>query len=203
MLTVRLAVCAGRNRVFLSVLNVKRGRRGTYLCIVFCKTRGRGDTERKTNSPYYYSHTLKKKEKAMIKYIAQIRKNPVTKAVAWYPQAAHVEALNLDDIAERISLTCTVTEHDIKAVLSALQEQIVFALRNGNSVRLGDLGSFRLTMQGNPSETREEVSAEKIKRIRVRFTSGSRLRTSLKSGARGVRFGRTDEKAAGETDSKE
>lgn len=114
-----------------------------------------------------------------------------------------MEALNLDDIAEKISLTCTVTEHDIKAVLSALQEQIVFALRNGNSVRLGDLGSFRLTMQGNPSETREEVSAEKIKRIRVRFTSGSRLRTSLKSGARGVRFGRTDEKAAGETDSKE
>ena len=148
-------------------------------------------------------HTHLKKEKAMIKYIAQTRKNPVTKAVAWYPQAAHVEALNLDDIAEKISLTCTVTEHDIKAVLSALQEQIVFALRNGNSVRLGDLGSFRLTMQGNPSETREEVSAEKIKRIRVRFTSGSRLRTSLKSGARGVRFGRTDEKAAGETDSKE
>ncbi|WP_288152988.1 hypothetical protein, partial [Bacteroides acidifaciens] len=82
MVRKRKTVCAGRNRVFLSVLNVKRGRRGTYLCIVFRKTRGRGDTERKTNSPYYYSHTLKKKEKAMIKYIAQTRKNPVTKAVA-------------------------------------------------------------------------------------------------------------------------
>ena len=139
----------------------------------------------------------------MIKYIAQTRKNPVTKSVAWYPQAAHVEALSLEDITERISLTCTVTEHDIKAVLSALQEQIVFALRNGNSVRLGDLGSFRLTMQGSPCETREEVSAEKIRRLRVRFTSGSRLRSSLKSGARGVRFGRKDEKAAEGTESKE
>lgn len=139
----------------------------------------------------------------MIKYIAQTKKNPVTKAVAWYPQVARVEALDLDDIAEKISLTCTVTEHDIKAVLSALQEQVVFALRNGNSVRLGDLGSFRLTMKGDACGTREEVSAEKIKRLRVRFTSGSRLRMLLQSGARGVRFSRADEKTAGETDSNE
>ncbi len=50
MLTVRLAVCVGRNWEFLSVLNVKRGRRETYLCTVFRKTREKRDTERNKQS---------------------------------------------------------------------------------------------------------------------------------------------------------
>ena len=81
----------------------------------------------------------------MINYKAIQRKNPLNDEVKWYPTIVLGNPVLLDEMTELIALNCTVTEHDIKAVLSALQEQIVLALKQGRSVRLGDLGSFRLT----------------------------------------------------------
>lgn len=124
----------------------------------------------------------------MITYVIKAKKNPITKTVKYYPQVAPVTPLVLDDVVDKISGQCTVTEHDIKAVLSALQEQIIVALREGNSVRLGDLGSFRLTINGTGADTREAVTADDIKRLRVRYTMSARLRASLLKGQRGVRF---------------
>ncbi len=50
--------------------------------------------------------------------------------------------MNLEQVATNISRECTVTVHDVKAVLSSLQEQIILALQDGKSVRFGDLGSL-------------------------------------------------------------
>lgn len=88
--------------------------------------------------------------------------------------------MNLNDIANRISKTCTVTEHDVKAVLSALREQIVYSLSDGHSVRLGDLGSFRPTLCSMSHATPEEVSASSVKHVRTLFTPGSRLVAALR-----------------------
>ena len=86
----------------------------------------------------------------MIKYQLISRKNPITKEYLYCAQAQAVTPVNLAEIAESISASCTVGMADIKAVLYALQEEIVRCLRNGQSVRLGDLGSFhaRLSAKG-------------------------------------------------------
>jgi predicted histone-like DNA-binding protein len=78
----------------------------------------------------------------MIKYNLISRKNPATKEFAFHATAVPVNPIGLDEIAEEISGKCTVTVHDIKAVVSALEEVTFKHLRNGNSVRLGNLGSF-------------------------------------------------------------
>ena len=88
--------------------------------------------------------------------------------------------MNLNDIANRISKTCTVTEHDVKPVLSALQEQIAYSLSDGHSVRLGDLGSFRPTLCSKSYATPEEVSASSVKHVRTHFKPGSRLVAALR-----------------------
>lgn len=112
-------------------------------------------------------------------YVVKAKKSPKDQSVSYYAQAAKTRSLNLADVAERITQNCTVTEHDVKAVLSALQEQIILALREGFSVRLGDLGSFRPTICSLPSATAEEVTAKNVKSVRVRFTQGSRLRAGM------------------------
>lgn len=139
----------------------------------------------------------------MISYVVRAKKNPVTQVVKYYPQVAPVKPLHLDDIAEKISAQCTVTEHDVKAVLSALQEQILIALREGNSVRLGDLGSFRLTIKGKACNTKEEVTVDAIERLRVRYTMSARLSATLVKGQRGVRFGMPSETQAADEENAE
>ena len=115
----------------------------------------------------------------MIKYSLIPRKNPITKEIAYHATGLPVTPIMLEQIAEEISSQCTLTAHDIKAVVSALEEVIFKHLRNGNSVRLGDLGSFhaRLTSKGSASE--DDFKIEHLRGIRVRFLPSSKLRYEL------------------------
>ena len=55
----------------------------------------------------------------MFKYRIIGRKNPQTKEKKFYAQGEPVNPVSLSDIANEISGMCTLTAHDIKAVLSA------------------------------------------------------------------------------------
>ena len=118
----------------------------------------------------------------MIKYSLISRKNPITKEYLYCAQAQHVTPVKLDEIAESINNSCTVGMADIKAVLYALQEEIIKRLRNGQSVRLGDLGSFhaRLSAKGAESvQAFEEKPSEYLKSVLVRFTPSSKMRWEM------------------------
>lgn len=127
----------------------------------------------------------------MINYIVARKKNMTDGSIKYYAKVAPVSPVYVNDIAARISKTCTVTEHDVKAVLSALQEQVIYSLSDGHSVRLGDLGSFRPTLSVYTFDTPEEVTAAGIKHVRTRFTPGTRLVAAMRTGVgSGLTFGK-------------
>lgn len=115
----------------------------------------------------------------MIKYNLISRKNPITKEFAYHANGVPVTPVCLDDIADEISGMCTVTSHDIKAVISALEEVTFKHLRNGNSVRLGDLGSFHARISSSGTATVEDFSPDNIRGLRVRFSPSSKMRYAL------------------------
>lgn len=125
----------------------------------------------------------------MIFYRIISRKNPTTKAVKYYAQAKSTSAVTLDQIAENISRECTVHAADTKAVLIALEEQIISALQNGNSVRLGNLGSFRLTINGKGAESKELYSTDLIRGVSVRFLRSTNMRSQFLLQNSKVKFG--------------
>ena len=87
--------------------------------------------------------------------------------------------IDLNGLAKRISAACTVTRADTLAVLSALQEQIIYALKEGKRVHLGDIGSFRVMANGLGSETPEAYETSLISALRVRFTPNTALKDAL------------------------
>ena len=92
---------------------------------------------------------------------------------------ARVRPLTLDKIAELIEKRSTVSSADIKAVLDALQFEILNALEEGFSVRLGDVGSFRATLTSRSADSAEAFLPSNIKGIRVRFTPSAKLNEEL------------------------
>lgn len=124
----------------------------------------------------------------MIKYNIIPRKNPINKEVKYYAQMAPVTPVNLNSIAEAIASNCTVTLHDCKAVLSALQEQIALNLRQGNSVRLGDLGSFHSVIKSSGALSADEFSTSHIKGLKVCFCMSSPMRYMLSKQNPSVTF---------------
>ena len=120
----------------------------------------------------------------MIKYIIQAKKNPQKKdeKKKFYPQIAPSTPVTLPQIVKRIEKRSTVSSADVKAVLDALQTEVIDALESGNTVRLGDLGSFRLTIKSEGVATAAEAKkkgAQLIKRANVQFTKSTTMRDTL------------------------
>ena len=133
-----------------------------------------------------------------LKYRIVERQNALTKTLQYYAQVEPVEPLNLQDIAEGIEKTSTVSSADIKAVLDALQFEVIRALRAGNSVRLGDLGSFRPTLSSRAALSAEAFTAANLRRVRVQFSPSARMESELKLDRVSVRLVGDDAPGAGE-----
>lgn len=134
--------------------------------------------------------TLKNQITMSIKFKAIARKSPVDKSVSYYPTTETPEVRSLNLITEEISQNCTLTRADIVACLAALQQVIINHLKDGRSVRLGDLGSFRLSMRGKGATTADDVKSDSIKSIRVLFTPSGTLQSTFKVGATDISFQR-------------
>ena len=112
----------------------------------------------------------------MIKFYVTGRLNPITKTTKFYAQMASPESVDINTVANRIAANCTLTRHDILACLSAFQEQLINNLQDGKSVRLPDLGSFRVTLHSEGADSKESFSSSHIKGASVRFVPSARLR---------------------------
>jgi predicted histone-like DNA-binding protein len=89
--------------------------------------------------------------------------------------------MNLGDMTKAIERICTVSGADIRAVLYALVDVSVDNLSNGTIIRLGDLGSMRISLSSEGLPTAEEVKASSIKGTSVIFTPGTRIKEMLAS----------------------
>jgi len=119
----------------------------------------------------------------MIKYVIQAKKSPIKGTVKYYPQMAPSTPMTLAQVVKRIEKRSTVSSADVKAVLDALQYEVIDALQNGNSVRLGDLGSFRVTIKADGTETAAEAKrqgADLIKQVNVQFTKSGEMERAFK-----------------------
>ena len=120
---------------------------------------------------------------SMIRYKVISRKNPQTHEKKFYGTAAEVLPVDLNTVANEISNTCTLTVHDIKAVMSALEEAVYNHLLQGQSIRFGDLGSFHARMSSKGAETPEKFTSSMVRGLLVRFTPSANLRKMLNLNA--------------------
>jgi predicted histone-like DNA-binding protein len=116
-----------------------------------------------------------------VTYSVSPRINPRDKEAApkFYGQVQSSGDISLREMAERIQQTCTVHKSDVFAVLIALEDVITDALRGGEIVRLGDLGTFQIGISSKGAETEEDYSDNLIKKARINFRPGSALAGAL------------------------
>lgn len=134
----------------------------------------------------------------MIKYKLKEGKNPRTEEPMFYAMPIPVTTVKLDALASEISKECTVTPHDIRAVISAMEEKIIGHLQNGQSVRLGLLGNFCPTLRSRSSKTEKEFTTKNITGISVCFRPSATMKYQLSPENPHVEFIRFVEKKDGE-----
>ncbi len=97
-------------------------------------------------------------------------------AKLFYAQAVMSRRVVFDDLCDEIAETCTLTSADIKAVLDRVIWAMVTHLRNGEIVQFADLGNFRITIGSPGVSNPEDFNAVMIRRPKVVFSPGKRLR---------------------------
>lgn len=116
-----------------------------------------------------------------MKYQVERRYDAINDRDVYIPQPAPGEYKNTREISEVINECCTVSPPDVVAVVLALEMMVARELGRGNSVRLGMLGSFSVTMQAKASERAEDVQASDVTRVGVRFCPSRELKQLLNS----------------------
>ena len=128
----------------------------------------------------------------MIRYKIVSRKNPSTKAEKFHPALVPPAPIDSQKIIDRIEKKCTLASSDIKAVADALEVELIDALRDGNAVRLGDLGSFRPSLRSKGVEKKEDVNASQITRMHVVFVPALRVKRALDVKTGHLQFAKTE-----------
>ena len=99
----------------------------------------------------------------------------------FYASPVHGREVTLEAMTKGIEKTSTVSGADIRAVLYAMVEEAVSGLSEARIIRLGDLGSLRITISSEGRDTAQEVTAAAVKKAGVIFTPGAKLQEMLKN----------------------
>lgn len=117
-----------------------------------------------------------------VKYVVTGKINPSkpTEPKKFYAQVKSSGETTLRELAKMISQTSTVSTADVMAVLEGFIEIMPQEIARGQIVRLGDFGSFSLSIQSEGSEKEEQVNANSIKSNKLNFRPGKVVKDALK-----------------------
>ena len=115
----------------------------------------------------------------MIHYKVQEKKSPRTGTSKYYVQIAPTVPVTRSAIISQIEKITSLSSSDVKACLDALEYCITEAMKEGKSVRLGDLGSFRPTISSFGTTERNKANSTLVRAVRVRFTMSGQMGLDL------------------------
>lgn len=101
----------------------------------------------------------------------------------YYAKAQASGVITIDDLADDISYSTTLTDGDVLNVIRALIKQIQKHIQNGCIVKLENLGSFQAQLRSKGAVSREEFTADLIKAVHLQFRPGKGLNSLLQVDA--------------------
>ncbi|MDR1273596.1 MAG: HU family DNA-binding protein, partial [Odoribacteraceae bacterium] len=109
------------------------------------------------------------------------RGNPMNPSMLkkWYAVLRAIKQIREKEVAKLIADETTLNHKEAEMALEQLEKILVRLLLAGNSVQLGDWGSFHLTCNSKGCDTREEVGANSITKLNIRFVPGKELREAI------------------------
>ncbi|PTX61029.1 putative histone-like DNA-binding protein [Kordia periserrulae] len=99
----------------------------------------------------------------------------------YYASATARQKIDLKQLSERLAAISTVSEIDTIAVLQGLVHLLPEYLCKGNSVSLGDFGTFSVHIRSEGKDTPEAVNAYSITDVKVSFRPSVEFKNRMKT----------------------
>ena len=113
------------------------------------------------------------------------RINPLNRTAPskWYATVKTVSQVSEKEAAIQISDETTLNRKEAEMALDQFEKVLVANLLQGNSVQLGDWGSFHLTCNSESADTKEEITAASVKGLNIRFTPGKAIKEAIQKAS--------------------
>ncbi|MBZ9779698.1 hypothetical protein LB452_12265 [Psychroflexus sp. CAK8W] len=98
----------------------------------------------------------------------------------YHLKAVYNRSIGMDELARRISNKCTLNTSDVIGCLNALNEEILFQLKDGNKVDLGWLGSLKIGLEAKAHSSPIDCKVSDIKRVKINYQPNKNLKRELK-----------------------
>ncbi|VXD11628.1 DNA-binding protein [Marinoscillum sp. 108] len=116
-----------------------------------------------------------------LKFSVVARKNPSdpNAPFKYYPQPVTSGESGFKSMARKIQKNTGQNYADVIGVLAALEDLLPDEIKNGNIIRLGDIGSFYPRYKSVPSERAEDVTSRNIEHVNIMFRSNKEFLEQL------------------------
>ena len=97
----------------------------------------------------------------------------------YYAKAQASGTVEINELADDIAYSTTLTDGDVLNVIRALIKQINRYIAKGEIVKLENLGTFQAQIRSNGSETSEDFNESYIRQVHLQFRPGLGLQSTL------------------------
>lgn len=107
--------------------------------------------------------------------------------VKFYPNAVSAGHFSSEDMAKDIAQATSFSEPDVVGTMKAYSIILKERLKMGYNIKLDGIGTFSLSVIGEPCDTEKECKPNKVKVGKIAFKADSKLRKDML----GIKFFKT------------
>lgn len=109
------------------------------------------------------------------------RRNPLKpeEAMKWYPVQNTVKMVDESEVAELIADETTLNPMEAQMAIRQLRKIVQRLLLDGKSVKLGNWGSFNISLNTEGAATKDELTARNVKSVNINFQPGNELKAAM------------------------
>lgn len=109
------------------------------------------------------------------------RRNPLDEdaPAKWYPVQYTTKLVDETEVAELVADETTLNPMEALMAIRQLRKIVQRLLLDGKSVKLGNWGTFNVTLNTEGADTKEELTANNVKRVNINFQAGNDLKNAM------------------------
>ena len=122
----------------------------------------------------HYAMSVKYRKKKIV--LAFDTESPVSKYVA---ANVLVGSIDYNKLCDEVNQRTGIHRGIVDVVIKGVQDTMISFLEEGFSVKLGEFGTFRPSLQAKSQDKEEDVDADTVSRVKIIFTPGIKFRQML------------------------
>lgn len=131
----------------------------------------------------------------LVKPVQRVNPNDEDAPKKWYVTQVTTAQVDETQVAMDLADETTLNPSEAMMAIRQLRKILLRRLLGGESVKLGNWGSFSVTLSSTGAETKEEVTARNIKGVNLNFQPDEAFKTDLQKAT----FAWVDKLAGGRT----